>query len=101
MQITRDFIESLLWSDEGTALDFKRDQYPFANATEIEKSEILKDVLAFANAFRREDAFILIGVEDIKGGRGNVLGTPEHIDDAHLQQFINSKVQRKRHLATV
>jgi len=58
------------------------DQYSFSNATDIDKSEILKDILAFANAFRREGAFILIGVEDIRGGRANVVGTPEHIDDA-------------------
>jgi hypothetical protein len=94
MQITKDLVESLLHEEESAALDFKRDQYPFAGASPEEKSEILKDVIAFANAFRRTDAFILIGVEDVKGGRGKVVGVEKHIDDADLQQFINSKTQR-------
>ena len=47
-------LDALLSEDEGTALDFKRDQYPFEDATDEQKSELLKDMLAFANAWRRE-----------------------------------------------
>jgi predicted HTH transcriptional regulator len=94
MQITKELIESLLLEEESATLDFKQDQYPFANASDEDKSELLKDILAFTNAFRRSDAFILIGVRDIKGGRGEVVGISEQIDDAHLQQFVNSKTQR-------
>ena len=46
-------LEGLLHEAEGTALDFKSSQYPFENATEAEKSELLKDILAFANSWRR------------------------------------------------
>jgi hypothetical protein len=75
-------------------LDFKRDQYPFAGATDAEKAELLKDILAFANAWRRTDAFILVGVEEVKGERGKVHGVSWHFDDAMLQQFVNGKTQR-------
>src|ERR1700722_19216599 len=94
VQITKDLVERLLWEEEGTALDFKIGQYPFADATETEKSELLKDVLAFANAHRREDAFILVGVREVKGGRSDIVGVDHQLEDAHIQQFIKSKVQR-------
>jgi schlafen family protein len=55
---------------------------------------LLKDILAFANSWRRSDAFILIGVQEVTGGRSNVVGVSTHLPDAALQQFVNSKVQR-------
>jgi hypothetical protein len=41
---------------------------------------------------RRSEAYIIIGVEDVRGGRGNVVGIPilEHLDDHSLQQFVNN-----------
>jgi len=62
-------IEELLYEEESSTLDFKQEQYKFIRANDYQKSELLKDILAFANAWRREDAYILIGVEEIKGGR--------------------------------
>lgn len=56
-------MEELLNEDENSTLDFKRDQYPFDRASDEQKSELLKDILAFANAWRRTDAYILVGVE--------------------------------------
>lgn len=44
--------------------------------------ELLKDVLAFANAFGRDEAFILIGVLEVKGSRAQVVGITDHLDDA-------------------
>lgn len=87
-------LESLLFEEESATLDFKRDQYPFDNETDEGKSELLKDILAFANAWRRSDAYILIGVEEVQGGRSKVIGVANHIDDAKLQQFVNSKTHR-------
>ena len=87
-------MEELLNEDESSTLDFKREQYPFDKATDEQKSELLKDILAFANAWRRTDAYILIGVEDVKGGRSNVVGVTSHFDDASAQQFVNSKTNR-------
>jgi hypothetical protein len=92
-------LEALLFEEESATLDFKRDQYPFDNATDEQKSELLKDILAFANAWRRSDAYILVGVEEIKGGRSKVIGVANFIDDAKLQQFVNSKTQRPVHFA--
>lgn len=90
---TQEF-ERLLFEDEGTALDFKRDQYPFAKASRDDKSELVKDILAFANAWRRATAYILIGVEEVKGGKSNVVGISEHLEDAHVQQLVNKKTKR-------
>jgi predicted HTH transcriptional regulator len=87
-------VNELLHEDENSALDFKRDQYAFDGADDGAKSELLKDILAFANAWRRTDAYILIGVEDVKGGRSKPVGVVAHHDDAKLQQFVNSKTNR-------
>ena len=62
--------ERLLYEEESNTLDFKKEQYRFAKATDDDKSELLKDILGFANAWRRSEAYILVGVEDIRGGRG-------------------------------
>ena len=93
-KITTNLIEQLLREDEGPSLDFKRQQYEFERADNETKSELLKDILAFANAFRRTDAYILVGVEEVRGGRSRVVGVDTHLDDAKLQQFVNSKTQR-------
>jgi predicted HTH transcriptional regulator len=87
-------MEELLNEEESSTLDFKRDHYPFDRATDEEKAELLKDILAFANAWRRTDAYILIGVEEVKGAPSKLVGVAAHIDDAKLQQFVNSKTQR-------
>lgn len=87
-------LEQLLNENESSALDFKRDQYPFDNATDVQKGELLKDILAFANAWRRTDAYILIGVEESKGSRSKPVGIRQHLDDSKLQQFVNSKTNR-------
>jgi hypothetical protein len=91
--------ERLLNEEEGTMLDFKRDQYPFSKATDEEKSELLKDILAFANAWRRADACILIGVEEVRGGRSNVVGITDQLDDHSLQQFVTHLTNRPPHFS--
>ena len=87
-------LERLLHEAEGTSLDFKSAQYPFEHATDEEKSELVKDILALTNSWRRTTAYILIGVEEVKGGRSNVVGVDRHLDDASLHQFVNGKTQR-------
>jgi hypothetical protein len=93
-EVNSTLMEELLNEEEGPTLDFKRDQYPFAKATDLQKCELLKDILAFANAWRRTDAYVLIGVEEVRGGRSNAVGINTHLDDAKLQQFVNSKTNR-------
>lgn len=91
--------ESLLFEEEGTTIDFKKEQYRFASASDDEKSELLKDILGFANAWRRAKAYILIGVEEVRGDKSNVVGIPaaEQLDDHSLQQFVNSLVNTPVH----
>jgi hypothetical protein len=90
--MNNELFESLLYEEESTTLDFKKEQYRFVKATDNEKSELLKDILGFANAWRRSEAYILIGVEDVRGGRSDIVGIPatDHLDDHSLQQFVNN-----------
>jgi len=91
-------IEPLLYEDESTTLDFKREQYKFIGTTNEEKSELLKDILSFVNAWRRSDAFILIGVDETIEDKATVLGITDNIDDASLQQFVNTDLLTSRKL---
>jgi len=74
-------------------------QYPFVKATEEEKAELLKDILGFANAWRRSEAYVLIGVEDIRGERAGVIGiqAKDQLTDHSLQQFVNSLTNQPIH----
>ena len=99
MQMNDVLLESLLHQEEGPALDFKQDQYPIDKGSTPEEREnlrgkLIKDILAMANASREVAAYILIGVEEIRGGRSTIVGVQNHLDDANLHQLINSKTQR-------
>ena len=94
MPLDLQLLEGLLHEAEGASLDFKSTQYRFENGHDGEKAELLKDILAFANSWRRTTAYILIGVEEVKGGRSNVVGVDKHLDDAILHQFVNGKTHR-------
>jgi predicted HTH transcriptional regulator len=87
-------LETLLHDEESASLDFKRDQYRFEGALDDDKCELLKDILAFANSWRHSDAFILVGVDDVRGRRSRPVGVSSHLNDAELQQFVNSKTQK-------
>jgi hypothetical protein len=87
------FLEQLLNESESASLDFKREQYPFEGVDNQTKGELLKDILAFVNAWRRTDAYILIGVDEKKGRVTDICGVRKHLDDHSLQQFVNSKTQ--------
>ena len=79
--------------EEGSTLDFKREQYRL-NKAPAGKGELLKDILAFANTQRHSAAYILVGVQEVRGGRSEVTGVEDHLDDANLHQFVNSKTNR-------
>jgi hypothetical protein len=93
-EMDKNLFEVLLYQNESETLDFKEDQYAFDGATDIQKCELLKDILAFANSWRRDDAYILIGVREVRGGRSVVCGTSSHLLNRNLQQFVNSKINR-------
>ena len=86
------FLTSLLYEDEGSNLDFKSAQYPCT--TDEQKGELIKDILAFTNAWRHAEAYILIGVTESPGSRGTVVGVTDHLKDADLQQLVNSKTNQ-------
>lgn len=87
-------IESLLWQSESETLDFKVRPYPFDRATPEQRGELIKDILAFANAWRQTDAHILIGVEEVKRGHSIVRGVDQHIENRTLTTFVVSKLNR-------
>lgn len=88
-----DNINELCLRGESNSLDYKREQYVFFKAKPEEKGELLKDMLAMANADRAEFAFILIGIEELPNKLGKIVGIPadDVIDDAILHQFVNQK----------
>lgn len=92
--INDDLLEQLRHKGESADLDFKQAQYPFVGATDHKKSELLKDILAMANAYRDGPGYILIGFKDQTPHPAEVVGisSTDHIDDASLQQFVQSKV---------
>ena len=83
-------LTKLLRSSESETLDFKRDQYPFAGADQAAKSELLKDIVAFANSWKSSDAFILVGVEEADGRLKEVVGVDDILADHSVQQFVDS-----------
>ncbi len=89
-----DLINTLLYEEESTTLDFKSEQYRFIKASDHEKAELLKDIIAFSNSWRRSDAYILIGIREVKGERAIVEGITEHLDDAQIQEFIQYKINK-------
>ncbi len=75
--------------NENTCLDFKAEQY------KKEKHEdLIKDVIAMANADTRNDRYIIIGVKHSPSGDRNVLGIDkkEFIDAAVYQQLIAENI---------
>ena len=91
--MSESLINQWLYASEGDSLDFKREQYRFIGASEIEKSRLLRDILSIANSWRREEGYIVIGIEDRPEKPNILLGISDHIDDAQLQQFVNSKTE--------
>ncbi len=80
-----------LKQSESKILDFKRDQYPLA--TDEQKGELLKDILAIANACHESDGHIVIGVDEKNGKATDVCGaTP--LGDANVQQLAKAKTNR-------
>ena len=99
MQLSNFLIESLLNQEEGPTLDFKGKQYRFEKSdtpqiTAELRSQLVKDLLAFANTHRDSSAFILIGVEEVKGARGRIFGVTEHLNDDDLHDFMNKLTNR-------
>jgi hypothetical protein len=92
---TNETLDALRYKSEGTDLDFKQAQYRFIKATEADKAELLKDILAMANSWRDGSGYILLGFKDRSPHPADVVGIGEHLDDANIQQFVHGKVKPK------
>jgi hypothetical protein len=84
-----ELLDLILYENENTRLDFKRDEYK-----KEDYSSFLKDVLSMANAFSTQERFIIIGlkpksIEDrgIKGIDG------ELTDSATFQQLVHENIE--------
>lgn len=90
-------LEELRSAGESSTLDYKAERYKFSKATDDEKSELLKDILAMANAQRSGDAYILMGFKENAPYPAEVVGLPAKgaIDDSRVQEFINLKLESK------
>lgn len=93
--VSDEILNKLRYRSEGDDLDFKQAQYHFIDGNDITKSEMLKDILAMANAWREGTGYIVLGFKDQRPHPAEVTGITGHIDDAQLQQFVNSKVKPK------
>lgn len=78
-----DLQELILYENENTRLDFKREEYRKENY-----SSLLKDVLAFANANTKEDRFIIIGLKPKSSEDRGFYGIKEELTDAATYQQL-------------
>lgn len=94
--ISDDLLDELRHKGEGSDLDYKSERYLFAKGSDDEKSELLKDILAMANTHREGTSYILIGFKESSPHPAELVGLPPEgiIDDAKLQQFVNSKLEK-------
>ena len=96
--MTGEELAALLFEDEGTTLDFKRDEYLIFDAQTGcnlgTQAEFIKDMLAFANTARRTSAIIVLGANKAPGQRAEIVGIASKLDNAHVEEFINGKINR-------
>lgn len=93
--MTDELLTALRYKSEGTDIDFKSAHYRFINGSEDDKAEMLKDILAIANAWRDGPGYILIGFKEQRPHPAEVVGISQSIDDSKVQQFVHGKVKPK------
>lgn len=93
--VTDELLTALRYKSEGTDIDFKSAQYRFIGGSVEDKAEMLKDILAIANAWRDGPGYILLGFKDQRPHPAALVGISESVDDAKVQQFVHGKVKPK------
>lgn len=88
-----DIFYRLLYEEASNTLIFRPKEYKFDGGLILEKGELLRDIVSAANAWRRADTYILVGVEDMKGGRNRILGVINHLDEKKIREFVDDKLQ--------
>ena len=78
------------YHDENLNLDFKGAQYTKANRTDL-----IKDIIAMANADTNDECYIIIGVIRNDEGQKVIRGMDrkDFTDDANYQQLIRENVE--------
>lgn len=83
-----ELLDLIQHENEKTGLDFKAAIY------KSEKfDELLKDLMAMANATLAEDRYIVVGVKHHPNGERVVLGIEEFMDDATYYQLVHSNIE--------
>jgi hypothetical protein len=88
-----DLFDRLLYEEASDVLIFRPHEYTFDGALVLEKGELLRDIVSAANAWRRTDTYILVGVKEVKGGKNKIQGLIEHLNEKRIIDFVNSKLQ--------
>lgn len=91
MEILQKLHQILQFDSESQLLDYKKEQYPMGKVGK--KSEILKDISAFANHPSNEDKFIIIGVKEENGIATEFNNIEDIIDQANYQQYLNENIE--------
>lgn len=84
------FEDIIHYENEGTSLDFKQKQYDTSNCVNL-----LKDIMAMANADVVGDRFLIIGVDYKASGDRAIIGIAESkfVDDAVYQQVVRENIE--------
>jgi Putative DNA-binding domain len=61
----------------------------------VRKAELLKDILALANAWKDAPAYLVIGVREQHGRALDFPGVTEHLPDHTVQQFVNERTNAR------
>lgn len=95
--------EKLLLNPEGFLIDYKRDQYCLDSKEN--KAKCIKDIISLANTIRQNNAYIVMGIEEIDGKRYKYkheikslsygYGITKILDDQIFQTLVKDKVSPK------
>ena len=87
-----ELIDLIHYENEKTGLDFKAVIY---KADKFD--DLLKDIMAMANASLEEDRYIVVGVKHHPNSERVFLGVEEFIDDATYYQLVHSNIEPDIH----
>lgn len=87
-----ELIDLIQYENEKTGLDFKAVIY---KADKFD--DLLKDIMAMANAALEEDRYIVVGVKHHPSSERVFLGVEEFIDDATYYQLVHTNIEPDIH----
>lgn len=87
-----DLIDLIHYENEKTGLDFKAVIY---KADKFD--DLLKDIMAMANAALEEDRYIVVGIKHHPSSERVILGVEEFMDDATYYQLVHSNIEPDIH----